>query len=205
MTGAFTTISGRGFRLLFTLLAALLLTVGVVAGIAPAVQGVRLLGDLRNPKTPQAREAIFSHPQDFLPSVHHARDAQVSGVETLHYFWMSCWRGLTLVILFLLLNALSTPPRWRKKIWLSVLFAGITLLFFYACSRAASPAGFGLPVPAHWPPAGPLRAAALYADILASREMMKRVEEAWIAAGVLTSAVFAALLWQTMELTRSPW
>ena len=205
MTGAFTTTIGRGFRLLFTVLAALLLTAGVVVGIVLAVQGVRLLGDLHNPKAPRAREAIFSHPQDFLSPVQHARNAQVSGVKTLHHLWTGCWRGLTLVILFLLLNALSTPPPWRKQVWLSVLFAGITLLFFLACSRAASPAGLGLPVPAHWPPDGPLRGAAMYADVLASREMMKRVEESWIAAGVLTSAAFAALLWQTMKLTRSPW
>jgi hypothetical protein len=107
------------------------------------------------------------------------------------------------VILLLILNAVSTPLGGKKTPWLTVLFAGSLLLFFFACSWAASPARLGLPVPLDWPPApGPLRGAAMYAQVIAAMEMMNAVAEGWIAVGLLTTALFAVLFWRILKLAR---
>jgi len=136
-----------------------------------------------------------------MPVVYHARETQVSGIETIHYFSMACWRGLILVVLLLTINAFATPAGRRKKAWSTVLFAGLMLLLFFVGSWAASPAGLGLPVPADWPPApGPIRGATMYAQVVAAMGTMKTVLELWVAIGILTVAVFAALLWQTIRL-----
>jgi hypothetical protein len=192
---------GACVRITATTLAVLLAALGIAAGVWLGSLGVQLRSDVRNPKTPQARAAIFANPRGFVQAVQYSREAQVSGVETIHHFATACWRGLTAVVLLLTVNAVATLADRKKASWSAVLFAVLLLIFFFCGSWAASAAGLSLPVPADWPPAaGPIRGATMYAQIIESMETMKTVAMVLIATAVQTVVVFAALFWSTVRL-----
>jgi hypothetical protein len=195
---------GGCLRIACASLACLLATVGVLAGLWLGVMGTRLRLDVRNPKTPRARSAIFADPRAFLPAVESTRAEQVSGIEAIEAFSTSCWRGLSLMVVLLIVNVAATPSDRRKRAWLEVLVAALTLLLFLSCARAATPAGLRLPVPAAWPPAGRLRGAAMYTDLIAAFEMMKTVADLMIAMGALTVVVFTVLAYRAAHLILTP-
>jgi hypothetical protein len=108
------------------------------------------------------------------------------------------------MVVLLIVNAVATPADRRKRAWLEVLVAALTLLLFLSCARAATSAGLRLPVPAAWPPAGRLRGVAMYNDLIAAFEMMKTVEDLMVALGALTVAVFTVLAYRAAHLILTP-